>query len=137
MFLANPQKTYIGIIIGAENIEITQQFSTMYELSFKIYEKVNGELTENYNKIQKLRLIEVQNIGWFQIINASEKQDEDSKVIYKEVKCCMLENALVYRKVYNILGTFALYNPTNTEESLLHIICAECGLIKQRGGTRK
>lgn len=127
MFLANPQKNYVGVIHNAESIKLTKCLTNMYELEFKIYEKINNIYTENYYKIQKPRLIEVKGIGWFQIVNAPEKQDENSCETYKEVRCCQLENVLVYRKIYNISGTFALYDNSDMSHSLLHIICAECG----------
>jgi hypothetical protein len=129
MFLANPQgkDNYVGGIIGAKNIKIKKVLTNLYELDFVIYEKENNEYTECYDKIAKPRLIEVQNIGWFQIVNAQETQDENSKEPYKNVKCYLLENSLIYRKVHDIVGTFGLYDIADTEHSLLHIISAECG----------
>lgn len=127
LILANPQKKTVGSIIGAERLTLTKNFLNMYELEFIIYEKINGEYTENYNKIEKPRLIEVHGIGWFQILTSPEKQDENTLQIYKEVKCCQLENILVYRKIHNINGTFGLYDVADQDHSLLHIISAECG----------
>ena len=125
MFLANPQKNYIGTVINAQNIKLKQVLNNLFELDFILYEKVNGEFTENYNKYVKPRLIEVQNLGWFQIVEASEKFDDSSQETYKAVKCLMLENALIYRKIHNISGTFGLYDVTDIEHSLLHIISKE------------
>ncbi len=125
MFLANPQKNYIGTVINAQNIKLKQVLNNLFELDFILYEKVNGEFTENYNKYVKPRLIEVQNLGWFQIVEASEKFDDSSQETYKAVKCLMLENALIYRKIYDISGTYGLYDVTDTEHSLLHIISKE------------
>lgn len=125
MFLANPQKTYIGTVKNAQNIKLKQILTNLYELEFVIYEKLNGEYTENYDKYTKPRLIEVQNVGWFQIVDAPEKSDDSTSGTYKTIKCYMLENTLIYRKIYDIVGTFALYDVTDQAHSLLHIIANE------------
>lgn len=126
IFLANPQKEYIGQLSGIENLEISQQLNSIDELSFKIYEFSNGELAPHYDKIVKFRLIHIEYFGWFQIINVVEQPIESSDYTYKTVKCCALENSLLYKKVYDITGTFALYNPSNPDKSILHIVCNEC-----------
>lgn len=125
MFLANPQKTYIGVVQNAHNVKLKRILNNLYELEFVIYEKINGEYTENYDKYIKPRLIEVQDIGWFQIVSTSEKCDDSSNETYKTIKCYMLENVLIYRKIHNITGTFALYDISDREHSLLHIISNE------------
>lgn len=127
MFLANPQKKQIGIISGAEKVKLKKSFCDMYELEFIVNEKINGEINELYDKLQKPRLIELQDIGWFQIITAPQKQDADTLESYKEIKCCQLENVLVYKKAYNINGTYCLYNYGDLENSLLHIVSEACG----------
>lgn len=126
IFLANPQKEYIGQLNGVENLEISRQLNAIDELSFKIYEYSNGKLTPYYDKIVKFRLIHIEYFGWFQIINVVEQPIESSDYTYKTVKCCALENSLLYKKVYDITGTFALYNPSNPDKSILHIVCNEC-----------
>lgn len=125
MFLANPQKTYIGTVTNAQNVKLKQILNNLYELEFVIYEKLNGEFTENYDKYTKPRLIEVQNVGWFQIVNAVEKFDDSVQETYKTIKCLKLENTLIYRKIYDIVGTFSLYDISDQEHSLLHIIANE------------
>lgn len=126
IFLANPQKEYIGQLNGVEDLEISRQLNAIDELSFKIYEYSNGKLTPYYDKIVKFRLIHIEYFGWFQIINVVEQPIESSDYTYKTVKCCALENSLLYKKVYDITGTFALYDPSNPDKSILHIVCNEC-----------
>lgn len=127
MFLYNSKTNPIGTIVGATNIKLEQNFHKLFELNFRIYKNINNVETEFYDRIIKNKLIELQYINWFQILSAIEKYDDESKETYKEVKCCPLENALIYRKVYDINGVFGLYDIYDTSTSLLHIISAECG----------
>ncbi|MDF2700782.1 MAG: hypothetical protein K0Q49_2345, partial [Haloplasmataceae bacterium] len=127
MFLSNPQKDRIGTIADACEIKLVQNFNNLTELEFTIYKKLNGEYNDLYDEIIKMRLIEVQYVGWFHILSAKEKYDESSAEGYKAVKCCFLENALIYRKISDINGVFALYDVGSPDKSLLHIIASETG----------
>lgn len=127
MFLYSSKTKPIGILSGVCNVKLEQNFHKLFELNFKIYKNINNEENEFYDSVIKSKLIEVQYINWFQILSAVEKYDDNSKETYKEVKCCPLENMLIYRKVDDIVGVFGLYDVTDTSKSLLHIISAECG----------
>lgn len=127
MFLYNSKSKPVGILNGVYNIKLEQNFHKLFELNFKIYKNINNEDNEFYESVIKSKLIEMQGINWFQILSAVEKYDDSSRETYKEVKCCPLENSLIYRKVYDINGVFNLYDVTDTSKSLLHIISAECG----------
>ena len=125
VFLANPQKSYIGLLSGIKNVRITPCFNTLSEIHFTIYEEENGEKNKYYDKIKEKRLIEVQYIGWFEIQEPNEKND--GLVAYKEVSCLSLENTLIGKKIHDVDGIFALYDVTDTEHSLMHIISKESG----------
>jgi len=127
MFLANPQKSYIGTIVGVEHLVITEKFNNINEISFDIYKNVNGEETPHYDKIVEKRLIEVQFIGWFQILNIEEKHDENSKEGYKTVTCYSLENELVGKRASDLNGVFALCDYSDVSKSILHICTADTG----------
>jgi len=127
MFLYSSRTKPIGTIVGATNIKLEQNFHKLFELNFKVYKNINNEETEFYDKIIKNKLIELQYINWFQILSAVEKYDNTSKETYKEVKCCPLENSLIYRKVHDINGVFGLWDISDPSKSLLHIISTECG----------
>ena len=126
LILANPQKRKIGLISGAIDLEVNLYFNSISELTFKIYQYSDGIKNEYYDKIVPMRLIEARYMMWFQIRKVETKQDENSKAIYKEVTCLSLENELIYKKIYDISGTFALFSVTDTEYSLLHIIAQSC-----------
>lgn len=125
MFLANPQKNYIGVISGAKDLNYSLKFNNMYKVSFKIYKSENGVTNKYYDKIIEKRLIEVQYIGWFQIQGVSEV--DDGLAPYKEVELLALENELIGKRIFDISGVYSLYDITDTENSLLHIISKESG----------
>jgi hypothetical protein len=70
-----------------------------------------------------MRLIEMQYVAWFQIKSADETQGD---VSYKEVQCMSLEDELIDKPIYAIDGVFSLYDSSDQEHSLLHIIPKYC-----------
>ena len=102
MFLANPNKSYIGIISEASDTKLTLKFNNLNELSFSVYENINNKDTEYYDKLEVKRLVELQYIGWFQISNVEKKYDDNAKETYKTITCLSLENELVNRTIYDI-----------------------------------
>lgn len=128
MFLANPNKDYIDVISGASDIYLKIYAVSLSELSFKIYEyDENGQKNSVYDLIDMHKLVELHQIAWFQVQEIKETHDEKSTAMYKNVKCYTLENELIGKNIYNITGTYALYDITDTQHSLLHIIMLNCG----------
>ncbi len=125
VFLANPQKTHIGILFGVKSLKLIRKCFDINEASFTVYKKENGVENTLYDEIEVGRLIEIQFIGWFQIQNV--KTNNDGLVPYKEISCLSLENELIGKRTYDINGVYALYDITDTDKSLLHTISKECG----------
>ena len=126
LLLTNPQKSRIGLLSGVEDLDIRTYFNSISELSFKIYKKSNGKQNKYYNRLIIGKLIEAKYMGWFQIKKVEEKQDIASSVKYKEITCLSLENELIYKRIDNIDGVYALYDVSDAEHSLLHIIADQC-----------
>ena len=127
LYLANPQKKYIGVLAGARNLKFTENFNNMHELSFDIYEKLNGVNTEYYDAIENKRLIHAENIGWFQVIRMNKKKDDSTLETYKTVQCLSIENELIGKRIDNINGVFALYDVSDTAHSILHLAAQYSG----------
>ena len=125
LFLANPQKNYIGVLSGAEELYLTANLHTISELTFKIYEYVDGKKNKYYDKVEQKRLIELQYISWFQIEDV--KECPDGELSYKEIKCLSLENELTGKRVDDLNGVFALWDISDTDNSLLHILTRGSG----------
>ena len=126
LILSNPQKQYIETITCAKEFKGKINFNTLSEISFKIYEYSDGVRNEIFDLIEEMRLVELVGVAWFQIQSASETQDKDNSTVYKQVKCLTLENELIGKQIDNIVGVYAIYDPTDAEHSLLHIIEKYC-----------
>lgn len=120
IFLANPQKDYIGVLTSAKNIKVTLFMNDLNTASFRIYKFENNIENKNYTELEIKRLVEIRYIGWFQISNV--KEHDDGMYSYKDITCIALENELTGKRIDDIKGVFALYDITDTEHSLLHII---------------
>lgn len=129
LLLANPQKTYKnnGVIPYVKDLNLVKKFNNIWELTFKVYEYEDGIKNEIYDYLESKRLIEVRNIGWFQIDEFPEDFLDNDPVPHKTVKCLSMENQLVNKRIDAINGTYSLYDVSNTEFSLLHIVHDLCG----------
>lgn len=125
LFLANPQKNYVGLLSNVKNLSFDLNCDTLDEFRFTIYKFNDGVENEFYDKVVEKRLIEVRFVAWFQIQNIKEMND--GKNPYKEVLCYSLENQLIGKRIYDVNGVYALYDVTDTENSLLHIITKDTG----------
>jgi hypothetical protein len=126
LFLANPQKKYIGVLGGVKQLKFAKSFNNMDEISFSIYKTENELINPFYDKIEEKRLIEFRpHMGWFQIQTVSEKND--GLIPYKEISCLSLENELIGKSIYDINGVYSLYDIATPETSLLHIISQQTG----------
>lgn len=125
LFLANPQKNYIGQLSGVRELSFTEKKFDISEFSFKIYSEEDSIQNKLYEKIKRERLIELENIGWFIITDETEHCDSDN-AYYKEVTCNSLEHELTSRKIYAIKGVYKLYDVTDQEHSLLHLVSSSC-----------
>lgn len=122
IYLANPQKNYIGELTNVNSLKVKRLFNGINEVEFVIYEYENDERNEFYDDILEKKLIEVQYMGWFEINQATPTLDEGSPIEYKSVKAVSLESKLINKNIDDINGVFALYDVIDTSKSLLHII---------------
>jgi hypothetical protein len=120
LFLANPQKNNIGELGGVKNLHLKINLNAASEATFKIYKYENSEENEFYDKIENKRLIEIQYVGWFQIVKCEEHDNGVNP--FKNVSLISLENQLTSKKITNLNGTYYLYNNGDHSKSLLHII---------------
>ena len=80
MYLCNPDKRFISAV-NAENRHLVLRFNDLSELTFTVHKNICKE--EDYNRFATKRLIFLDNIGWFQIREASETVRGDEA--YKEI----------------------------------------------------
>lgn len=124
LVLANPQGNEIGILAGIKEFKLKQNVNSIDEISFKIYEYEDGIRNNLYDKLEQMRQIKVQNIAIFQIKEINEVNNENNG--YKEIICKSLENELVGKYIDAIDGVYSLYDTSDQEYSILHIVAKNC-----------
>lgn len=127
IYLANPQKLGLDIISNIEKLDIKESYNNVSEttVSFVAYKYKDGTANAFYDYIEQNRLINVEENGWYQIDSCPEIDDTVNP--YKKVQAYSLENELVYKRINDINGVFALYDNSNPSQSLLHIVAEESG----------
>lgn len=132
--LTNPNKNELYSLDLGYDRKLTLRYNGLSELSFKFPKYIQGEEnlidseneenepfgeeeTEAYDFIKNKRLVKIENIGYFTIMNAVE--DLDGGVFVKTVSCESLETELKAKKLTAFGGTFKLYDPFNPEGTLL------------------
>lgn len=116
--LCNPDFTQLSMITQiTKDLKFKPRFNAVSDLSFKIYSEFNGTIIPYWEKIRKNRLIHMEGVGYFVIINAVEYND--GGVPWKEVQCYSYDYTLNYKGINLLDGTYKFYDPTNVEQSLL------------------
>lgn len=124
LILANPQGNEIGILTGIKEFKLKQNVNSIDEISFKIYEYEDGIRNNLYDKLEQMRQIKAEDIAIFQIKEVNEVSNEKNG--YKEIICKSLENELVGKYIDAIDGVYSLYDTSNQEYSILHIVAKNC-----------
>lgn len=91
------------------------------ELTFEIPKYINHkEVAPYYEAIKTKRIVSLEDVGRFIITNVTTTTDGITEI--KQVTCKGLEFELSNKNLDILEGTYALYNPSNQEKSLLHIV---------------
>ncbi|WP_099467727.1 hypothetical protein [Konateibacter massiliensis] len=136
VYLCEVDKSLIGAL-KVNELNFTAKFNDINELSFNVprsYYDINGNriTCPYYDKIEALRVIYVEELGYFEIQEPKIVKEGDSKE-YKEILAFSLEYR--FTRVYlddfdintgedNSIDDVQFYNTNNTSLSLLHI-CLE------------
>lgn len=121
LILCNPNGEELYSLAMAKNREISISLNEISELTFELSKYKNSEeITPYYDLIKTKRIIKVEDFGQFIITNVEISSDGITEV--KQVTCKGLEFELSSKNLDILEGTYALYNPTDTEKSLLHIL---------------
>jgi hypothetical protein len=126
MYLTQPSQRSI-CKLNPINLKGEFNLDNVSNISFKIYSKLDGIEFQKYDQVLMGKLVKLQYIGFFQITSVENKND--GKVDYKEITAESLENELVGKYVDDINGVFYLYNDSEVDKSLLHIICKQTGNV--------
>ncbi len=116
--LVNPNREEIFSLGLAYDTKLSLKFNTLSEFSFTFPKSVDNGVTvfEAYDYLQNKRLVLVEGIGYFQIVNAEENMD--GSVPVKRVECKSQESELIQKSlVYG--GTKKLYDILNSAGTIL------------------
>lgn len=124
----------IGIIPCTGKKKHAIKFNAYNEISFTVYWMTDNIINEIYDKVQKLQHVELPGIGRF-VITSVDVQSEGTE---NECKSCTalseevllaqkyLEKFVINKGTTESLDDIELYNISNPDKSLLHLILAKC-----------
>ena len=110
--------------IPAQNIRINCRFNDVSEVTFEVPAYNDGELTNGYDEISGLRLVQIGDFGDYILINP-EIQNEDSIRETKQCTAYSLEYAFNFKRAefgYQENHTYPLCCPVDNSESILGFI---------------
>lgn len=108
MELCNPNKKQLTIYSEVQDLKLTLRFASVSEMTFTIYkDEKRGDM--QFELTRKQRLIHVEGIGYFVIVNVNE--NHDSGTPYKEVTAYSAEFLLNYKPL-NVSFTSVLATTT-------------------------
>ena len=115
--ICNPDKSQLYALSSISDRKYSPRFNTLSELSFSAHEYINGEKMPYYDYLVNRRLVYVENLGYFQIVENVEQGD--GITTYKEIKCKSLEVQLVSKKIGSLKGTYKFYDPISPTGTLM------------------
>lgn len=137
IYLCQTNKDRIGEL-NVRNFEGTFKWVDYSEISFDIDRKVNNEITGEtivnpyYDWTDGLRLVEIEGFGFFQLQDPQEESDgiKESKTMSAysleyDLSNRYLDTFYINKGVAGSIDGVQLYNPNDTEHSLLHLVIAE------------
>lgn len=108
MELCNPNKKQLTIYSEVQDLKLTLRFASVSEMTFTIYkDEKRGDM--QFELTRKQRLIHVEGIGYFVIVNVTENRDSGTP--YKEVTAYSAEYLLNYKPL-NVSFTSVLASTT-------------------------
>ena len=120
LILQNLDDTPIGVLKYAFNITAELCYNELSTLTFELPGYVEGRLTPNYNKVVGMRIIDLKNYGRF--ILSDPKETDDGIKLIKSCVAYSLEYEFTFKKLTLTAGTYNLWNPISTKDTILGMI---------------
>lgn len=120
LILKNTAGSPIGLLGSARNVSLDIKYNETSVVEFDIPANVDGVDTPFYNSVIGMRIVDVQNVGQFILINPSETSDGVKKA--KSCKGYSLEYEFTFKKITLESNTYNFWNPVAPEGTLLGII---------------
>ncbi len=120
LILKNVTGVPIGVLGYATNITADIKYDETSTIEFDIPAGVDNEPTPHYDSVIGMRIVELQDVGQFVLINPKETGDG-----VKKIKSCTgysLEYEFTFKKITLESATYNFWNPTTPDSTLLGII---------------
>lgn len=120
LILKNTTDVPIGVLGYAMNITADIKYDEASVIEFNLPAQVDGEPTPYYDTVIGMRIVELQNIGQFVLVNPKETGDGVKKT--KACKGYSLEYEFTFKKLSLASATYNFWNPVTPDSTLLGII---------------
>lgn len=120
LILKNTTGTPIGVLGSAMNVTADIKYNEASVLEFEVPAQVDGVDTPHYDAVIGMRIVELQNVGNFILVNPKETDDGVKKV--KACKGYSLEYEFTFKKISMASSTYNFWNPVTPDSTLLSII---------------
>lgn len=120
LILKNTAGTPIGVLGAATHVTADIKYNEASVLEFNLPARVDGEDTPHYQNVVGMRIVDLQDVGQFILINPKESGDGVKKV--KACKGYSLEYEFTFKKITLESATYNFWNPVMPESSILGII---------------
>lgn len=120
LVLENTTGTPIGLLGSAKNVALDIKYNETSTVEFEVPAYTNGEATPSYDALIGMRVVDVQDIGKFILVNPQETGDG-----VRRSKSCIgysLEYEFTFKKLTLDNATYNFWNPVTQAGTLLDII---------------
>jgi len=120
LILKNTSGTPIGVLGSAMNITADIKYNEASVLEFNLPAQVDGVDTPYYDAVIGMRVVDLQDVGQFILINPKETGDGVKRI--KSCKGYSLEYEFTFKKISLESATYNFWNPVTPGSTLLGII---------------
>lgn len=120
LILRNAGEIPLGVLMNAMNVEPRLLYNEVSELNFDLPAYADGVATPMYDEVVGMRLIDLQGIGQFILLNPKESGDGVTRK--KACTAYSLEYEFARKKITIPNGTYKFYDAEKPEDTLLGML---------------
>ena len=120
LILKNTSGSPIGVLGAVSNVAVDIKYNEVSTLDFNLPAYTDGVEVPNYNGAIGMRIIDLQDIGQFILMNPKETGDGIKRI--KACKAYSLEYEFTFKKITLENGTYNFWNPVSPSGTILGII---------------
>lgn len=120
LILENTTGTPIGLLGSAKNVTLDIKYNETSTVEFDVPAYTDGVATHGYNAVIGMRVVDVQDVGKFILVNPQETGDGVKRS--KTCKGYSLEYEFTFKKLTLDNATYNFWNPVTPDGTLLDIL---------------